>query len=126
MRQKMQNLFDACKKKKKLRLKLEVKQQEYRQELSEKKLPMNNLAANIEELENLVDIQARKASVAKEQVVNKDYRIELIDSKIDETKRHKPAMFTLKKFICPRSVETYVNENQRIKKVRKQPCYKKE
>lgn len=115
MRQKMQNLFDACKKKEKLRLKLEVKQQEYRQELSEKEATYEQLSCNIEELENLVDIQARKASVAKEQVVNKDYRIELIDSKIDETKRHKPAMFTLKKFICPRSVETYVNEINELK-----------
>lgn len=114
-RQKMQNLFDACKKKEKLRLKLEVKQQEYRQELSEKEATYEQLSCNIEELENLVDIQARKASVAKEQVVNKDYRIELIDSKIDETKRHKPAMFTLKKFICPRSVETYVNEINELK-----------
>lgn len=39
----------------------------------------------------------------------------MIDSKIDETKRHKPAMFTLKKFICSRSVETYVNEINELK-----------
>ena len=45
---KMQNLFE-CIRKRKITLKLEVKQQEYRQELSKKKLPMNNLAAIIEE-----------------------------------------------------------------------------
>lgn len=118
MRQKMQNLFDACKKKEKLRLKLEIKQKDLRQEISKKEANYEQIEHNIEELEKLINIQAKKVEVIKEQVVNKDCRIELINSKIDETKQHKPIMFTLTKLIRPKSVETYVKEITELQNAR--------
>lgn len=110
MRKDAQKVSDAYKKRDKLRSKLELKKRDIQQGMFQREKDYQQLNHQIEELGSAIEVQRKKIHSLQEQVVGKNYQIELVNSKVDEAKQRKPSMFTIKKLIRSESVRGYVEK----------------
>lgn len=110
MQKDAQKVSDAYKKRDKLRSKLESKKNDIQQELLQREENYQQLKHQIEKIEHSIEEQRKKIYSLQEQVVGKNYQIELVNSKIDEVKQRKPSMFAIKKLIRSKSIKGYVEE----------------